>query len=259
MPYRIAHFSDWHLTAIDDRIETVLANIDAVSDAGADHVVITGDIVDCAQLDVLEVFFDQMKARKLLNRKRLTIVPGNHDIFPLAKSPRAMAKKVASRVTPTKTWERFNEMAGLKGADPYPICKKLSDDVVIAGFDTTRNGRYNPADWVRGELPLEQVKKAKRYFQRYAGAKHRIAVMHNYPWRENAHEGPVALDLLNPTPDEAVDLLKDGGATAVLCGHMHDTQVVNLGDGVKGVMTAGADAYSVVTLQRNGSVRVRRY
>lgn len=102
---RIAHFSDLHLLALEGvppsrflnkrltgwvnlrlkrgsihRSAYVRAIADEVAGSGIDHVVVTGDLSNLA----LESEFDRARAlfeRMGLDASRLTVVPGNHDVY----------------------------------------------------------------------------------------------------------------------------------------------------------------------------------
>jgi len=81
--YTIAHLSDPHLSRqyYPEHIKSFKILLRTILDEGCDHLVITGDIVSTADPD------DYYLARKILttfglmDSKKLTIVPGNHDLF----------------------------------------------------------------------------------------------------------------------------------------------------------------------------------
>ena len=256
MTYKIAHFSDLHLSGVGTTFQLVLDNIDDAVGRGTDLIVISGDVVECAQLDVVEALLVEISARGV----EAIVVVGNHDIFPVsAVNPGQMLKAAVMAQTPTSNWQRFNRLLGLHGDEPYPVCLELNKWVVMAAFDTTRNGKYTPGQWVRGELPYEQLQIAARFFDAHPNAIHRIAVMHHYPWEENAYDGPFPLDMVKPEPHDAVALLREIGATVVLCGHLHDNRTIRLGGGLKGIRTAGPEGYAMVELRRDSTCRVKRF
>jgi 3',5'-cyclic AMP phosphodiesterase CpdA len=83
LPYIIAHLSDPHLSRrhYPEHIKSFKALLRAVLDAGCDHVVITGDIVSTAEPDDYHLAREVLGTYGLLDASRLTVVPGNHDIF----------------------------------------------------------------------------------------------------------------------------------------------------------------------------------
>ena len=81
--FTIAHLSDPHLSRqyYREHIKSFKILLRTILDHGCDHFVITGDIVSTGDPD------DYYLARKILttfglmDSKKLTIVPGNHDVF----------------------------------------------------------------------------------------------------------------------------------------------------------------------------------
>ena len=281
--YRIAFFSDFHLRKVDEDFHRALALIrDAVNPDGdvcADHVVITGDIVDCAQIDVLEMFAENLAEMNLISSGEITVVPGNHDNFPWSKE-----KPFLKPSRPTGNWEQFCRLFGrtLRGRESkrlirgevYPVGKKLTSNAVLTALDSTRNNTYDPFKWASGELPQDHVDAIKRFFSDNRSAKHRIVVMHHCPWADlYDSESPLfPMGMAIPDSRDAVRWLKAAGTTLILCGHYHTLDGVKrkqLAQGMLGFRAGtagGADeeeirAYHVINLQDNGRViiTVRRF
>src|SRR5436190_1703248 len=82
-PYRIAHFGDLHLGDFDAEFEWTLDMVDDAFERGANHVVFTGDIVDAAEVDVIEGLVRELDKRGH-GPRQISLVPGNHDIYPLS-------------------------------------------------------------------------------------------------------------------------------------------------------------------------------
>jgi len=80
---KIAHISDIHIDneVFPDRMvqfEELLVNIFEI---GYDHVIITGDITDVAsEKDMIQIK-NMFERNGLLDWKKMTIIPGNHDLF----------------------------------------------------------------------------------------------------------------------------------------------------------------------------------
>jgi 3',5'-cyclic AMP phosphodiesterase CpdA len=276
--YRIAHFSDLHLIDFNDDWEFALDTIrGAVEEDGADHIVISGDVIDAALMVVLRYFIIQLREWGLTAPEALSVTPGNHDIFPCSLSRLtqvfAPGRNSGLLKTPTDNWLEFCEITAPRGKkkararanalrllpdEPYPLGKRLTEHVAVAAMDTTRNGVYNPLAWATGELPLDHVDAVGEFFEENADAQHRVVVMHHYPWREDARSGPIQFDMKEPAPEEAVEQLKEIGATLILCGHLHDDEAVDLGDGLIGTRSTGLGKYALVDLLDNGRVRITR-
>ena len=226
MTFRLAHFSDFHLTEINEDFHRSLALVDDAIEQGADHLVITGDLVESGQMEVVKAFLVALKQRRWAGAKRLTLIPGNHDIFPFSK-------RVISPIRrPTAIFDEFVALtrgsrtgAGvtkLVRDEPYPFGKVLHKGVVLVGMDTTRNGKFNPLRWSEGELPEHHRDAAAEFFAEHTKAKHRIVAMHHHPWKEFFHGGKwIEQNFTTPRPEEVEAWLRKCGATLVLCGHVH--------------------------------------
>lgn len=83
IPYLLAHISDPHVSRryYRDHIKSLKLLLRAVLDAGCDHVVVTGDIVSTADPDDFALAREIFGTLGLLSADRLTVVPGNHDVF----------------------------------------------------------------------------------------------------------------------------------------------------------------------------------
>jgi predicted phosphodiesterase len=80
---KIAHISDIHLDSQRNPncISDIEILIQHLFNKGYDHLVMTGDIVDVANYDDLYLLRDVFERNGVLNWERVTIIPGNHDIF----------------------------------------------------------------------------------------------------------------------------------------------------------------------------------
>lgn len=80
---KLAHISDIHLDSL--RYPKCLYEIDQlvkrIFDHDYDHLVLTGDIVDVANFNDLYALRDIFDKNNVLHWERISIVPGNHDIF----------------------------------------------------------------------------------------------------------------------------------------------------------------------------------
>ena len=81
--FQIAHISDPHLSRqyYRENIKSFKMLLRSILDEGADHVIISGDIVSTADEDDYYLAREILSGNRLLDSSRLTIVPGNHDIF----------------------------------------------------------------------------------------------------------------------------------------------------------------------------------
>jgi DNA repair exonuclease SbcCD nuclease subunit len=242
-----------------------------------DHLVITGDLVESGQMNVVEAFLSALKERSWSSADRLTLIPGNHDIFP------ASIRVVPPLRRPTGNFDTFVKLTrgsriGVGGTklvrgEPFPFGKMLKKDVALVGMDTTRNGQYNPRRWAEGELQAHHCKAVEEFFAEHPKAKHRVVAMHHHPWREEFEVGWIEQNFTTPPPEEVEAWLRDSGATLVLCGHVHQENGIEerrLGKKCR-VLRAGTAGgvndedgegdklrvYHLVDLEANGRVRIK--
>lgn len=277
MTYRIAHFSDFHLANLNLDFERSLMLVDDAADQEADHLMLTGDLVESGQMPIVAAFVEALKHRGWAGSDKLTIIPGNHDIFPFSKRALPTLRRPTAIfeefVTLTRRSRKGRNVTKLVRGEPFPFGKILTKDVVLVGLDTTRTGQYNPFRWAEGELPEHHREAASEFLAANSKAKHRIVAMHHHPWFENLEGNNwIEQNFTTPPPDEIEAWLRKSAATLVLCGHVHaEDGVEKRRLGKKCVAfragTAGGvdDAYEdgdkkriyhLIDLESNGKVRV---
>ncbi len=81
--FTIAHLSDPHLSRqyYREHIKSFKILLRKILEHGCDHLVITGDIVSTGDPDDYYLARKILTTYGLMDSKRLTIVPGNHDVF----------------------------------------------------------------------------------------------------------------------------------------------------------------------------------
>jgi 3',5'-cyclic AMP phosphodiesterase CpdA len=81
--FRIVHISDPHLSRqfYREHIKSFKLLLKSLLASGFDHLIITGDIVSTGEEDDYYLAREILGTLDLLDSKRLTVVPGNHDIF----------------------------------------------------------------------------------------------------------------------------------------------------------------------------------
>jgi 3',5'-cyclic AMP phosphodiesterase CpdA len=82
-PFRVAHVSDPHLSRqyYREHLKSLKILLRTVLEEGADHIVISGDIVSTADPDDLYLAREVFSRAGVLDAQHLTVVPGNHDVF----------------------------------------------------------------------------------------------------------------------------------------------------------------------------------
>jgi 3',5'-cyclic-AMP phosphodiesterase len=79
----IAHISDLHLNSFynDSIFRRINYLLKQISENKVDHLIITGDITDNASEKDFEIFRRMLNKYGFMNGEKLSIIPGNHDIF----------------------------------------------------------------------------------------------------------------------------------------------------------------------------------
>lgn len=224
--YRIAHFSDFHLVSpsVWDYQRTMMLIADAIDEENVDHIVITGDIVESQNTGTIEAFVGKLRAWGWSSSSKLSIVPGNHDIFPynFVKSrkpwtlmrPQTAFKKYCGITRCCRVGKNSSQL--FRG-DAFPYGKELTSKVVLAGMDTTANDKRNPFYCARGEMSEEDRDAVSSFFHSHPRAVHRVVLMHHYPDKVRPN-----LAFINPKYRAVQTWLSEMGASLVLCGHIHE-------------------------------------
>jgi 3',5'-cyclic AMP phosphodiesterase CpdA len=253
--YCIAHFGDLHLRSPHGDFRNALAMLDDAVQNGADHLVFSGDILDDADAGVLKSFVRELRARNLAHAAAVTVVPGNHDIFPTCWPPtwRSFARTIFrtaqlnfERFARLTAWSRHGVAADELFANAaYPFAKSLSNDVVIVGLDTTINENRRPTSWAAGELAEEDINVVEKFFQKRRNAVHRIVVMHHYPFADFKNVHPwVNMKFEEPDAATVRNWLGWANATLVLCGHIHNNRDRRSADGFRVICTDSVSTYA---------------
>jgi len=81
--FKLVHISDPHLSRqyYREHIKSFKLLLKSAIEDGADHIVITGDIVSTADQNDFYLAREIFASMGILNSRMLTVVPGNHDIF----------------------------------------------------------------------------------------------------------------------------------------------------------------------------------
>jgi Icc-related predicted phosphoesterase len=149
---RLAVLSDLHIDAAASpaSLDAAEAAFRRAIEVRADHVVVAGDLFDSAGA----MLRDRPAVERLLRRlglwtrDRLTVVPGNHDVFhtphrgtlprKAIEFPRALVPSVRERAEALGTWLAPLALEGdqLDPRRPFPLLKNIGG-VTLVGADTT--------------------------------------------------------------------------------------------------------------------------
>jgi len=255
----LAHLSDLHLRDEGDAVEFD-RQLDCIAAAPADHLVITGDLLDRWHPPLLARALDALDARGFLDPARVTIIHGNHDLASSGGHPREQRDllRLALRFwdpPPLLRHRRrtFYEIIAARhpglGRMP-PFRKELDGGVTLAAVDSV------PFPWVpftlgAGGITLQHARGAiaARDLTWLAEQKsERLAVLiHHYPldagafswrydrWRTGGSSRwlsslgrlqiTVPMDIDEDGRGRFWEAVEQSQAFAVLCGHVHRARV----------------------------------
>ena len=231
---KLAHLSDLHLGGENPRRQLLRIRnlIDRVLETGVDHLMLGGDLVDDGDLKNVLPLVKHLKERKFFSAERLSVVPGNHDIWPY--SERVLFSSGASAVLgDVKKLLTFGEWPAQKNylrflrifapsfegvdqlyEDDVLPCVKRLDGVAIAMLDTTSERGY-----LRSAQGRFESREGRFLIDEVAsfGAP-KILLMHHAPWRLG-HQSGVDLDFTNLAA--VTRFIRKSPFNAVLYGHLH--------------------------------------
>ncbi len=253
---RIAHLSDLHLhpagalRAADLRTRRLFgalnlylfragtysedvarAAVEAVREAGVDHVVVTGDLTNLAL--PAEFALAAQVLRPLGGADRLTVIPGNHDRY----TPESVRDREFERWFGDTLWSDGD--GGRAGS--FPVLKDLPDGVTLIGLGSAgvvapacAFGRVGPAQIARLADALDDARRRDRFPI--------VALHHNLHRRGTLSE---ATGRLLDRREVAQTLVRHG-ARLVLHGHDHREHEMVISDGpdLPGVRVVGCGSSS---------------
>ena len=242
--YKIAHLSDTHISFHDEsgNGKKLIELLTDIKDKGCDHIIITGDLVDNPHLKDLLFVREILSHFDLLDSGKLSVIPGNHDIFggavhgkmffrfPLTCKELNYAQKVDSFIDAFKeTFPNNNSFPNLKVIDNIAIIGTNSVDVWSEkGNPEGSNGKIDKKNFKKLEkiLSSEEVKD-----------KYKIVLIHHYFNRLKLSEEYPAHSLWLRVVDykmkiygkkKLIELFKKYKVNLVLHGHSHIDQKYNL-------------------------------
>ncbi|MCX7984980.1 MAG: metallophosphoesterase [Bacteroidetes bacterium] len=154
---KIAHISDTHVSRqyYREHMKSLKMLLREMLHDGIDHILVTGDIVSTGEEDDYYLAREIFQSFGLLNAERMTVVPGNHDIFggphraidilSFPQHIRSVDYVRGLELFQQFFAETFYGCTRLHPTQLYPFVKKL-DDVQIVGLNSIPpwSLRYNP-------------------------------------------------------------------------------------------------------------------
>jgi UDP-2,3-diacylglucosamine pyrophosphatase LpxH len=212
----LAHLSDLHLRDETDAVEFE-RQLDCIVAEGADHLVISGDLLDRWNPPLFTRALDALGSRGCLDPARLTIIHGNHDLASSGGHPRRSRDlwRMALRFWDPppllrRRRDRFYRSLSARGAGLgcVPPFRKEAAGIALAAVDSVPFP-WRPFAVKAGGVSLQHARGAigetsTRWLASQSSAATLIVVIHHYPllagsfvWRYR--RSPAIGSSLNPT------------------------------------------------------------
>lgn len=236
MSFRLAVLSDLHIDceADDESWELAKEAFAAVARQKPDHVVIAGDLFDCASAMRRDRQHVERRLRRLglWHRDRLSIVIGNHDILHTphrgSKLHRAAELLLVASHDAQDSYAAFCDWAAdlvpkearYWSNDLFPFCKDLGNVGILAADTTGSDTNHSANGYWRKDDDVAARKLVT--------GERRVLAIHHPPERDEERTviGQLTEGFAFGFPDRHFDRLEkfadDVGLDAVVCGHVHD-------------------------------------
>lgn len=164
----IAHISDLHLNSFynDSIFKRVNFLLKRISENKIDHLIITGDITDNASEKDFEIFRRMLVKYGFINGDRLSIIPGNHDIFGGVQKAediftfpeKCNAVNYNKRVNNFLSYfpEAFGNCRYLSSKNYFPFTKKINNTLIIGLNSIARYSKLSNPFGSNGEIDATQ-------------------------------------------------------------------------------------------------------
>ena len=280
--YRIAHFSDLHLSPeyFPERSILFRSALEQCRKIGIDHYIITGDVTNQARPVEFGHFRSILEEFSLLDAEKTTVVIGNHDIFggpyyaddvlnfPSDCKSTEYDKKVSEFFSATK--ETFRGVTFFSSKTVFPFLKLIGDTAIVGINSIARwNGLKNPIG-SNGKIYDDQFKCVSSILKSsLLEGKRIIVAMHHHFYKINPGRDASRIEQLWTALESTtmklrgekklLALFRKAGVEMILHGHVHHTteyrkngiRCVNAG----GTVMAPKDdqpAFHVLTFNEHG-------
>lgn len=190
---KLAHISDLHLNTLfnDSNLVRIKRLIKYISSNSVDHLIISGDLTDNADES------DLLLLKKLLTKEgfddsaKLTIVPGNHDIFGGPQKPTDIFTfpDRCKEVNYDEKLSMFNQIFSESFKDtityskefPYPFIKILNKILIVGINSIAQYSKYKNLFASNGEVKLHQFNILNELLHKYNdNVYHKVVVIHHH-------------------------------------------------------------------------------
>jgi len=243
-PYRIAHLSDFHLSADHRRINirNTKRILQYVIKQGFDHLVITGDLTADAQKKDYQLARSVLSSHGLLSSDKLSVVIGNHDIFggvhqaeDIFSFPKRCKKTDYNRKIEMFAeffHESFEGTITGGGETPFPYGKIVGDVMLVGVNSIAEYSKTGNPIGSNGQVSPQELRRLRTLFASSPDAQRRkiVLIHHHFDKLDGAMQGTMhslweAIERQTMRlrgKKELVRLFKDNKVEMVLHGHVHE-------------------------------------
>ncbi len=255
--YKIAHISDTHISFNDTNGhgKNLVELLKDIQSRACDHIVITGDLVENPELREFQYVKEILSHFDLLHPGKLSVIPGNHDIFGGAPNS-IMFFTFALICKETDTSENVREfIETFKDTFPeqssFPYLKVINNTALIGINSIDKWSEKKNPEGSNGMVCDKDMKKIRKILsQKELKDKYKIVLIHHHFNKAKLNEEYPAQSLWLKTVDykmklhnknKLADLFKKQKVNLVLHGHTHINEVYN----IKGVTYINSSAACV--------------
>lgn len=268
---KIAHLSDLHIGISNYHNEKIEKIIKSISEQNVEHLVITGDLTNSGSPEEFEKIVEILCRYSFYSAERLTVIPGNHDLYSPFFREFLSFRTVYRSVKKIIAFLRFHflytkkkylndvntfnsyfketfKSAAVDGINRggYPFVKILNDKVALIGIDSNSLPSFikNPG-CSTGEITRKAFKALNQIFiNPQVKNKIKIVLIHHYLHPTDTFIGKRKffrfIQLYNR--EELVELFDKYEVNLVLHGHFHVSNKYWLVDHKVMVLNGGATA-----------------
>lgn len=283
---KIAHISDLHLSAVDEVVAAVEKKIVAIHAAGVEHLIITGDLTQSGHETEFELFLKLLVRYDFNSFERLTVIPGNHDLFrfffrnfQLPKDFYGKLHKVPKAVLQVYKYSKKNYADDLRlfnstfngvldrviklnseDIGGFPFIKVLSEQVALIALESNGLLPHLNKNALCSNGYIDPVSAEKILSHETLKNKIKIVLMHHHLAPENEvtkRSGKwfsETMKLVNR--QEMTEIFKKHDVDLVLHGHYHYQEEYFLADGVVKVVNNGDNNFGSLINVGDGKIEV---
>lgn len=261
----IAHISDLHLNSFysESNYEKIEFILNFIKKKNVDHLVVTGDIVDNASSLDLQSIRELFQKYNLLDRSKLSVVVGNHDIFGSAQTAEDLLQfpdrcsktdydaKLSEFILTFR--ETFDDCIYTSKNGFFPYAKMINNNLIIGLNSVARFSVIKNPFASNGEINGEQLSELHSILKDYRNeAKNIILLVHHHFYKPKNMKGLTFSGLWQNVEKRTmklrkkkriINLLNKFQVDLVLHGHVHEEadyekrniHFLNAGASIKGL------------------------